>query len=191
MSVEVIIAGMADVTTALQTMAKRTKLSMTALVNAGGTENGSLVSIGTGRSRTADMSLGPLFRVTQAINWELVGRTKDPRGIRMVPEGGVELLITGGDGGHLEVAMNGLPDIPRLLNTMAAANGLTITGLNKVAKLGGGSLVGVAKGTAPNQDIRLSGLVKIADAAHFELLVRPVHQTLRAARMAMATARRG
>lgn len=187
---EVLIGGMEDVTTALQTMAKKTRLSMTALVSAGGVENGSLVSIGTGKGRTKDLSLGPLFRVMQAINWELVGRTQDPRGIVITPEGGVDLLITAGDGGRLEVPMFGLQDVPLLLNTMAAANGLTISGLNNAAGLGGGSLVGVARGTAPNQDIRLNGLVKITAAAKFELLVRPVHATLREARMALAAARR-
>lgn len=190
MSVEVVIGGMADVTTAIQVMAKRTKLSITGLIETGGVVNGSLTSIGTGNSRSKDMSIGPLFRVLQAINWEMAGRTKDPQGLLVTPEGGVQMRVTGPDGGRLEVAMNGLLDIPLLLNTMAAANGLTVTGLNKLAKLGGGTLIGVAKGTAPNQDVRLSGLVQITEASRFELLVRPIHQTLREARMVMAANRR-
>lgn len=107
------------------------------------------------------------------------------------PEGGIEMLVCGADGGRLDVSVGGLDDVPLLLNTMAAANGMTMTGLNKAAKLGGGSLIGVARGTTPNANVRLSGLVQIAHAARFELLIRPVHATRREARTALAAARRG
>jgi hypothetical protein len=188
---EVQIRGLADVGTALQLMAKRLRMSVTALVATGGTENGTLVGIGTGATKAKDMAVGPLFRVLQAVNWEMAGRTQDPHGIVIRPEGALEMLVCGADGGRLDVSVGSLDELPRLLNTMAAANGLTITALNKAAKLGGGSLIGMAKGTTPQADIRLNGLVQMTYAAQFELLIRPVHATRRAARSALAATRRG
>lgn len=189
---EVVVAGIPDVTKALQLMAKQLRLSITALTTtATGGDNGTLTSIGTGQVRTKDMAVGPLLRVLQRVDWELAGRVKDSRGILIHPEGSVDLLVTAADGGRIEVSVVTLEDMPRLLNTMAAANGVTITALNKMAKLGGGSLIGIAKGTATGADLRLSGLAKMAEAAAFELVVRPQHDTRRAARAALASARRG
>lgn len=189
-STEIRIQSLADVSAALKAIAKRLNLSITALVATGGVETGTLIGIGTGTGKTKDMSIGPLLRVLNKVNWEMAGRTQDPRGIVIHPEGGIEMLICGADGGRLDISVGSLDDLPPLLNTMAAANGLTMTGLNKVAKLGGGSLVGIARGTSPNADIRLSGLVQITYAAKFELLIRPVHATRRDARTALAAARR-
>lgn len=190
MTNEVVIGGIPDVTAALQLIAKRTRLSMTALINTGGVENGSLTSIGTGSVRAKDMALGPLFRVLRAVNWELAGRSKDPRGVIIKPEGGTELLVCGADGGRPDISVAGLQDLPILLNTVAAANGMTVTGVNRIAQLTGGSLVGIARRTSPNNDVRINGLIRFVEAAQFELLIRPVHETMRQARMAFATARR-
>lgn len=181
---EVRIAEMADVGTAMRLMAGRLKLSLTKMVEAGGVQNGSLIGIGTGSRKTKDMSLVPLLRLLRAVNWEMAGRVRDPRGIVIYPEGAVELLITAPDGARIEVPIGALSDVAVLLNTMAAANALTVTGLNKKAKLGGASLVALAKNSGPYDDIRLRGLLQIVEAAQFELLIRPRHATRREARHA-------
>src|SRR4051812_43923883 len=118
MSDEVRIQGMPDVSTALQLIAKRLKMSVTMLVNAGGVDNGSLTSIGTGQIRTKDMSVGPLLRVLRAVSWEMAGRSKSPQGIILRPEGGIDMLICGADGGRLDIPINSVEDIRPLLITM-------------------------------------------------------------------------
>lgn len=182
------IAGMADVTHALQVIAKRLRLSITALVDTGGVTNSSLIGIGTGSSHTKDMSVGPLLRVLSAVNYELVVRARDARGVLIKPEGSLELRVLGPDGGPIEIAADSVKDFPLMLNTMAAANGLTISGLVKASGLGGGSLVAVARRTAgwDEPDVRLNSLVKVVHQAQFELLIRPLHRSMREARIARA-----
>jgi hypothetical protein len=185
------IGGMADVTHALQVMAKRLGLSITALVDTGGVTNGSLIGIGTGTATNKDMSIGPLLRVLNAVDYELVGRARSTTGLVVEPVGGLPMRVFGPDGGRLEAGVDSLKDLPLLLNTMAAANWLTITALVKASGLRGGSLVAIARGTAgPEPDARLSGLVMVAQQAQFELLIRPIHRSMREARIALAPGRR-
>lgn len=192
MSLEIIVNGLPDITTVLQTMSRRKKLSITAMVDAGGVPNGSLTSIGTGKSKASDMAIGPLLRVLGTYGYELVARSSDPDGVLIKPEGAVEMRVTGVDGGRLEVAIDSLVEAPIMLNTLAGAKQMTISGLSKAAGLGGGSLIAVARGTAGDSpDLRLGGLLKLVKYAGFELLVRPVHATRREARAALAAARRG
>lgn len=187
---EVIISQLADVTKALRLMSGKLKMSITALVVAGGA-NSSLTGVGTGTTTAKDLTVGPLLRVLKAVDWELAGRTKDPRGILFQPPGSEQLLVTGADGGRLDISMVTLEDVPLLLNTMAGANGMTVTALNNKAKIGGGSLIGIAKGTTPHADLRLSGLVAMAEAATFELVIRPQFAGRREARAALSASRHG
>jgi hypothetical protein len=191
MSDEVRIQGIPDVSQALQIIARRLKMSASALAKTGGVDNGSLTGIATGTARIKDMGMTPLLRVLQAVKWEMAGRTEDPRGLVVHPEGALGMRICAADGGRLDVPFVSVKDLPLLLNTMAAANGLTVTALNKAAGVAGGSLIAIAKGTGPNADVRLANLVKVARAAKFELIIRPVHTTRRSARIALAASVRG
>ncbi len=192
MSAEWRIERMADVGVALQGMARRIGISMTALVEAGGVINGTLVAIGTGTSRNKDMSVGPLLRVLAATSYELVARSIDPDGLRIKPEGSVELLVRAADGGRIEVTVDNLDDVRLLLNTMAAANWMSVSGMVRQAGSTGTSLVGLARGTNLDSkgDLRLSNLLRVTAVARFELVVRPTHASRREARIALAAARR-
>jgi hypothetical protein len=187
---EILIGGISDVTSALRVIAQQLKMSMTGLVNAGGTENGSLVGIGTGTAKISDMNIGPLLRVLQVVDWEMAGRTRDPQGLMLHSKGAIDLMVTGMDGGRIEVPVGRLEDVPLLLNTVAVANHMTVTGVNKAAGIGGGSLIGIARGTSDQIDLRLGNLVAYVQAGQFELLVRPVHANRRAARVAFAAGHR-
>jgi hypothetical protein len=190
MSLELPISDMADVTVALQTIARRLRLSVTALIEAGGVSNGSLGSIATGRSRQKDLALLPLLRVLHPAGYELVGRVADPNGLLVTVERGAQFLVLGPDGGRLEVVVADLEGVGVLFNTMAAANHLSVTGLVKMTGVNSTSLVGVAKGTGDNGDVRLINMIRLVEMARFELLIRPVHQTRREARIALTSARR-
>jgi hypothetical protein len=183
------ITGVEDVGAAMRAIAKKMNISVSALVDAGGTQNGSLISIATGRNPNRDMAIGPLLRVLKAVGYELVGRTIDEHGLVVKQEGAAEIRVTGADGGRLEVAMDTLADVPILLNTMAFANGLSMTGLVKLAGISSSSLVSMAKQSGPAGDLRLNNVLAVAATARFELIIRPVHRSAREARVALASAR--
>lgn len=188
MSIEIKVSGMQDITTALQAIAKRLRISVSALVEAGGVTNGSLTSVGTGRSHNKDMAINPLLRVLGPAGFELVGRGRDPHGLIVKVDGGIDILVRGADGGRLEVIIETMADIPVLLNTMAAANNLTMTGLVRLTGANSTSLVGIAKGTG-GSDLRLLNLVRLAEKAQFELVIRARHATRREARLALTSQR--
>lgn len=183
---EIRITGMADVGTALRAMARRLGISISALVDAGGTFNGSLIAVGTGNSRHKDTSIRPILRVLKPAGWELVGRVADPDGLLIKVDRGVPILVRGADGGRLEVSIETMGDVSTLLNTMAAANGITMTSLVARSGSSSSSLVSVATGRTVQADLRLSNLVRITETAQFELVIRPIHATLREARIALA-----
>jgi hypothetical protein len=187
---EIIVRGVPDVTTAIRAMAKAKRMSITALVETGGVANGSLTSIGTGSTTKTDMALGPLLRVLRAVGWEMVGRSVDPTGVMIQVDRGLPIRVVGADGGRLLVPIVTMDDVPILLNTMAAANGLTMSGLVTLTGMNSTSLVGMARGTGANKDLRLTNLVRLVGKARFELVVRPQHQSMRDARIAVIGAAR-
>lgn len=191
MSQELLITDLASVARLLRLVAKKRGISISALVDAGGVTNGSLTSIATGNTRQKDMTIGPLLRVLRPVGYETVGRTIDPRGILLKAEGAAEMLVLGPDGGRLEVLVEDMDDVSVLLNTMAAANGRTMTGLARLTGVTSTSLVQIARKTGPNTDLRLGNLTRLMKVAGFELIARPQHRTRREARLALIAAARG
>lgn len=167
-------------------LAKRKKLSVTALVGAGGAKHSGLVSFATGSRPAGDLNLSPLMRVVTSVGYEFAGMPKEGTGIVITREGAEPLLVVGIDGGRIDISMTEMSDVARLMNTMAAANDLTLTGLVARTGISSTSLVGFARGTGPNQDIRINNLLRLVEVAGFRLVVRPVHRTMREARMALA-----
>lgn len=170
----------------LQWLAKRRKLSLNALITASGTRHTGLVSFATGSRPTGDLSLGPLLRVVTSVGYEFAAVPKEGTGIVITREGAEPLLVVGADGGRIDVSIAKLSDVSVLLNTMAAANDATITGLVVRTGINSTSLVSFAKKSGPNTDIRVNNLLRLAAVAGFRILVRPEHKTMRQARMALA-----
>lgn len=175
-----------DAAAMLQWLAKRKKLSLTALVGASGTKHGGLVSFATGTRPAGDLNLSPLLRVVASVGYEVVARPKKGIGIVINREGAEPLMVVGIDGGRIDIPMATMSDVARLLNTMAAANDLTITGLVVRTGINSTSLVSFAKGTGPNTDIRVNNLLRLVDVAGFRIVVRAEHKTMREARMILA-----
>lgn len=170
----------------LQWLAKRKKLSLNALVGASGTKHAGLVSFATGSRPAGDLNLNPLLRVVSSVGYEFAAMPKQGTGIVIAREGAEPLMVVGIDGGRIDIAMGKMSDVARLLNTMAAANDLTVTGLVVRTGINSTSLVSFAKGSGPNADIRVNNLLRLVAAAGFRFVTRPVHKTLREARMALA-----
>lgn len=170
----------------LQWLAKRKKLSLNALVSASGTKHTGLVSYATGSRPAGDLNLSPLLRVVTAMGYEFAAVPKEGAGIVITREGAEPLRVVAIDGGRIDITVAKMSDVAVLLNTMAAANDATITGLVVRTGINSTSLVGFAKGTGPNADIRLNNLLRICDVAGFRVVVRPEHKTMREARMALA-----
>lgn len=170
----------------LQWLAKRKKLSLTALIGASGTKHGGLVSFATGTRPTNDLNFSPLMRVITSVGYEFAAMPKKGAGIVITREGAEPLMVMGVDGGRIDIAMGKMSDVAVLLNTMAAANDMTVTGLVVRTGINSTSLVGFAKGTGPNADIRVNNVLRLVDVAGFRVVVRPEHRTMREARMALA-----
>jgi hypothetical protein len=185
------LAKVADIGDMLQWMARRMKVSLSALVDAGGTRNGSLISFSTGSKRSNDLNVGPVLRVLKAVGYELVLRPKGGRdGVVLQAPGALPLYVVGGDTGPLEIQISELGDFAVAINTMATAKGVAVTGLMKLAGIYSTSLVSLASGRSPDKDIRFANLFKLIDGGGFEMIGRPVHATARAARMALTFAGR-
>lgn len=192
MSNEFLIGSIPDVGKMLTWLAKRLRLSLNKLTELGGGTSSSLIGLATGTRKPGDLNLGPVLRVLQAVEYELAVRPKKgEKGVLLRRPGAQDLMILGLDGGQLELALDSLDEVPGLLNTLAMANDASVSGLSRRAGLPSLGLVGVANGTSDNKDVRLRNLFSYIDAAGFQVSVRPVHATRRAARMALAAAYRG
>lgn len=189
MSNEFPIRAMDDLGEMLLWMAKRLKISITALSGAGGVHNSSLSGFATGSKRSGDLNAAPLLRVLEVSSYELVTRPKKgDRGVMIKRENSHPLLVVGLDGGPIEITWNRPEEIPLLLNTLAMARDLTVTGLVKQSGINSTSLVSLAMGNSANKDVRMRGLLRVIDTADFTTICRPIHATRREARMAMAAA---
>jgi len=180
------LSSVEDAAQMLHWLAKRRKLSLTALVGAAGTKHGGLVTFATGSRRSDNLNLAPLIRVVTAVGYEFAASPAKGAGIVMTREGAEPLMVVGADGGRIDISVVSMADAAKLMHTMAAANDLTLTGLVTRAGINSTSLVGFARGNSPNQDIRINNLLQMIDAAGFRFVVRPVHKTMREARMALA-----
>lgn len=177
---------------ALTWLAKRLRLSLHKMCSYSGTNSSSLIGHATGTRRSTDLNLGPLLRLLSAVGYEMVAKpANDQAGLVLRRIGARDLMVVGADGGPLQITMAGLDDLPALLNTLATARDMTISGLVRSAGLTSLGLVGIAHGTSDNADVRIRNLLTVIEAAGCVLFIRPVHDNRRAARLALATARRG
>jgi hypothetical protein len=185
------IKDVPDVGPMLFWMAKKLRLSLSALTSSGGTASSSLNSFATGSKTQTDLNLRPLLRILKAVNYELVASPKGKaQGLLLRRDGAEDLLVVGSDGGRLEIVLDVMEGLPAFLNTMAAATGQTVTAMVRAANCNSLTLVGIATGRGTHSDVRIRALLKTIDIAGFDMHCRPVHATRRAARAALADARR-
>lgn len=175
----------------LSWMAKRLRLSINALIKLGGSHNSSLMGMATGSRVRGDLGLVPILRVLSAVNYELVAIPKGGQpGLLLRRDGAEDLMVVGLGGNRIELTMQTFKDVPVLLNTLASATNMTVTGLVRASNVNSLGLVGLANGTSDHKDVRLRNLLAVIDAAGFEVCCRPVHATRREARTALAAAYR-
>jgi hypothetical protein len=187
------IAKVEDVAGMLMWLVRRLRApSLTAVVGAGGTSNSSLISFATGAKRTDDLNVVPVLRVLKAAGYTFEARpVKGALGVVLQAPGSDPMMVVGPDGGQLAFAFDDLPSTARVINSMAAANHMTPTGMQRRSSNSTGtSLVSLASGRSPDKDIRLKNLLRYVASAGFEIHVRPAHRSARAARMAFADANR-
>jgi hypothetical protein len=177
---ELLIADLDDLGVALRAMAKSLGLSVTAMLG----DNGStLIGMATGNRSNQDAAVGPVLRGFNRASWELVARPKSGDGIIVSREGTLPLKMVGADGGPIEITINELADVTRMIKTMALANDKTISGLVKAAGVNSTAIVSFATGSGGHKDVRLLNLLRITEFAEFALFARPQFRNRREARL--------
>lgn len=185
------IEDLNDIGDMLAWLAKRLKISIYALSSLSGSVNSSLQGFASGSKRSGDLNAGPLFRVLTEAGYELVSSPLEDKGIVLSRPGADDLMVVGLDGGRIEITWDSVADIGKLLNTMAMARGVTVTGLIKESGINSTSLVSLAMGNSTNKDVRLNGVLRVVKIAGFATRCRPVHATRAEARRAFAGLYRG
>lgn len=181
------VEQVADLQPVLREMARRLKMSLTALVNGRGGSNGVLIGLGTGNKVPGGMALGPALRVFRAAGWKMVVKPADGQAWATVARpGALPLRVTAADGGPLEIEIRELSDLPVMFNTLALATDRTISGLCRHAGLNATALVGFATGSSEHKDVRLTSVTRLVAGAGFALFAEPEHATKRDARRAEA-----
>lgn len=179
------ISDIASLGPVLRDVAKKANLSITALVG----NNGSLIGVATGTRAPQDASIGPLLRILNRVDWEVLLRPLSGHGTIVYRPGSLPLMIVGADGGPLEIPVGTLNDLSQGIATMAAATDQTVSRMVKAAGTNSTSLITFATGTARGKDVRLLPLLRVMDRAEFGMYVRPKYRTRRDARLRLEAGR--
>lgn len=175
-----------DIGPMLNWLAKRRNLTLNGLVvHAGGATHSGLVSFATGARPVTDLLLGPLLKVVTAVGYEVGVRPRSGAGIKLVREGAEPLLVMGADGGPIDLSITTLDDVRVVINTIAVAKGMAVSGLIK-STVNASSLVSFATGRNPRAEIQAKNVLALMEQAGFRASVRPVHPSAREARILLA-----
>jgi hypothetical protein len=171
---------------AIRWMAKKRRMTVTALVQAAGLRSLTLVNFSSPNDtprRNKDTNVSLMLELATRNDFTVNVRPIGGKPIRVSMPETIPFEIRGLDGELLTIPLTSLESLRVLANTLVLVTGESLTAIGNRAGVSA-VFVGFVNGTGGAKDLRLNSFLQVLQAAGFEMVIAPAYANVREARLA-------